>query len=226
MKALRWFRARLDDESGFSLVELLVVMVMMVIVTGVAFNGLNNVTKNSWSTEQRSAAQSEVRGALELIIRDLRAAQPINVRTTVDEYATAVDFFVYCSPAGVGTCDADGNRHIEYEVVANQLERTAEGVTTMRLGPSGPDGLASHLQRSAVVNDPVTEPVFTYYDKNGVALETSGPSAPSETTFRNCARSVRIHLVVRGEPNNVASELELETTVALRNEHEVPPCTP
>lgn len=223
---MRQVRCRLADEGGFSLPELMVAMVIMVAVAGVAFAGLNSVTTTSYGVEERNIALAETRGALELIIRDLRAANPINPRTPVSDYDAAVDFDVYCSAAGVGACGADNFQPIEYRVAASQLVRTTDGTTTMRLGPSGPASLPAHLQRGAIVNDPATEPVFTYFDANGTPLVTQGATAAVPTTFQNCARSVRIHLVVRAESNNPSSRVDLETTVDLRNYHEVSQCTP
>lgn len=217
------------DEGGFTLVELLVAMALMLLVSGVAFSGLNSVVVSGRQVEDRTFTVTDGRQAIELIIRDARAANPIDPVATVADYDDTIAFSVFCTNGGVGTCGSDNLERISYQVRNNALERVVGavggvgGVTTMRLGPDGPDGVPIPLQRGAIVNT-AAQPVFTYFDGEGNPLPTQGPSAVAATTIQNCARSVGFHLVVRAASGQERATVDLETTVDLRNYHEVTEC--
>lgn len=220
----------LVDEDGMTLVELLVAMVLFTLLSIAAFAGFESISTTNRKVDDRSIALAETRQGLELMIRDLRAADPIDPRTPVSDYDTTVGFNVYCAQPGVSGCGANKLRPIRYTFVADpsrpdsfSLQRVA-GSTVTFIGPSGPDGLPRSLQRSAIVNT-AAEPVFTYYDAQGVPLVTTGTGAAPPTNFQNCARRVEIHLVVQAEAGNPSSRVDLRTTVDLRNFHEVKQCT-
>jgi ribosomal protein S12 len=72
-----------------------------------------------------------------------------------------------------------------------------------------------------VVNT-ASQPIFTYYTKKGTQLSTTG-GTPA-TTFRNCTKTVKIHLVVMADPRRPDSAINLVTHVDLRNSNEVTNC--
>lgn len=219
-----WRRLR-HDEDGFTVVELAVTMGLMSLVAGVAVSGLNNVVTNTRRVEDRAFAVSDARQAVELIIRDTRAANPIDPVANVADYDTTIAFSVHCATPGTDGCSSQGLRQITYQVRANALERVAAGVTTLRLGPQGPATLPVTLQQGAILNTPA-EPVFTYYDAVGNRLETQGAGAVATTTVQNCARSVEVRLRVRAASGEESAVIDLTTTVDLRNYHEVSQCIP
>lgn len=200
-------------------------MGLMSLVAGVAVSGLNNVVTNTRRVEDRTFAVADARRALELIIRDTRAANPIDPVTDVADYDTTIAFSIHCATPGVQGCGSDNLRPITYQVRANALEHVADGVTTMRLGPQGPAGLPVTLQQGAILNT-ASEPVFTYHDAVGNRLETQGDGAVATTTIQNCARSVEVRLIVRAASGEEAATVDLTTTVDLRNYHEVSQCVP
>jgi type II secretory pathway pseudopilin PulG len=206
-----------------TLVELLVAMVLFTLLSTAAFAGFSSISSANRKVDDRSLALVEVRQALELMIRDIRAADPIDPRTPVSDYDTTVGFNVYCSQPGVNGCGANRLRPLRYTLAGHGLQRVA-GSTVTFIGPSGPSSLPLALQRSAIVNT-AAQPVFSYYDAKGVRLVTTGTGAVPATNFQNCARRVEIHLVVRAESGNPSSRIDLRTTVDLRNYHEVKQCT-
>jgi prepilin-type N-terminal cleavage/methylation domain-containing protein len=71
-------------EDGFTLVELLVVMVLLGVVGGIVVNAVTVSLRSASHTTARIAAQHELEVALQRISRDLRAADPLVLSTTGD----------------------------------------------------------------------------------------------------------------------------------------------
>ena len=65
------------DDSGFTLVELLITIVLMSVVSGVALTGLVQGLQTSDAAQRRIDAFDEVQIALERVARELRAADPV-----------------------------------------------------------------------------------------------------------------------------------------------------
>lgn len=223
-------------EEGFNLLELLIVMALLSVVMSLAVAGLFSINDATRSSEEKSFADTELRGAVEELARDIRASNPIDVQTIpqpcvsppcplapVSTYDTQISFEVYCSPVG-GTCTNRNLRQLVYRVVNNRLE-VSEGGGAFRtfIGPSATSSLPIAERQFAIVNA-ASEPVFTYLRADGTPLATGGASpAPSER-FRDCTRAVRIHLRMITEPGNTRAPADLTTTVTLRNFNEVTGC--
>jgi type II secretory pathway pseudopilin PulG len=223
---------RAADESGTSLVELLVAMVLFSIIGTAAFTGYASIASTNRQVDDRSHALVDARQALEIMIRDMRAADPIDPQTPVENYDTTVGFNVFCSQPGVNLCGPNRLRPLRYTYTDHGLQRVA-GTAVTFIGPSGPANLPRNQQRSAIVNDLTTDPatgqarqpIFTFYDATGARLLTRGIGASGPTTFHNCARRVDVHLVVQAEAGNPDSRVDLRTTIDLRNYHKVGQCT-
>jgi prepilin-type N-terminal cleavage/methylation domain-containing protein len=215
-------RAR-REHGGFALVELIVAMGLMSVVAIAGYTSVDTFTRATRHAEDRSQGVADARTAIEIILRDLRAANPIDAVTPVSDYDMKVGFSVYCSNVGTDGCGANHLRAVTYRVTANELERIANGTTSTLLGPSGSDSVAPALQRGSIINT-VDEPVFTYYDASGTPLLTTGVDAVPATKFRDCARSVRIRLIVVMADGDASSAIELESKVELRNFSEVSQC--
>lgn len=82
---------RLRDESGFTLVELLVAMSLTVIVLFAILNILDSFTANAARQTKITAANEQVRHAMDRIVRDLRHAAAIEVADPVDLVYTVTD---------------------------------------------------------------------------------------------------------------------------------------
>lgn len=224
MRRVRRPDPRSTGEEGFSLVELLVVMLVMSIVSAIVMAAMVSYTRSTAAAEARTRALSDVRLAVETISRDLRAANPIDAVTPVSSYDGQVQFSIYCANAGVGQCGSNNLRQVRYryDAASRTLFREIQGTTSPLLGPQDTATLALDKRLGAIVNG-ANQPIFQYYDREGNRFATSTGNAPPATTFRDCARVVRIHLVVRSEANTDAT-VDLTTDVALRNYNEVDGC--
>lgn len=214
---------RARDEAGFTMTEVLIVTLVMGFVSLMLLQTLDSFTRTTARVETRSFVLNESRFALETITRDLRAANPIDAVTPVSLYDNQVSFSVYCTNTGINGCGSDNLRPITYRVQNNQLQRVV-GTETRRLaGPLGTSSLPTAQRAGAVINSSA-EPVFTYFDRNGVKLLTTGASTSPPSHFRDCARSVQIKLKVRSDAGIGGETTDLSTRVDLRNYNEVTGC--
>lgn len=213
------------SEAGFSLVELVAVVGIMSIFGLAITTSLQSFTKTTTSTQSKTFALADVRGAVENIARDLRAANPIEAISAtlpVSKYDNRISFTVWCSTVGDNGCTTANARKVVYELTGNTLVQTVGARTRNLLEPNpGTPTLAAVLRAGAVVNS-ASQPIFTYYSAKGTQLSTAG-GTPA-TTFRNCTKTVKIHLVVMAEPRRPDTAINLVTHVDLRNSNEVTNC--
>ena len=139
MEPLRTWR----NETGFTLVELLVVMVLLGVVGGVATTAIVTSLQAASSTSARVIALDELQTAMQRVSRDLRAAEVF----TIDD---STDF--------------------EREITATIFRGGAETTVTYRVREQdGVDVLVREDTGQTLITlvDNDTEPVFTYLGANG-----------------------------------------------------------
>ena len=215
-----------DAQAGFTLIELSVTVILMGIVSVILLTTLTTIVRTSTETDRKSLTTAEARLAMERMARDLRAANPLDAIVATlptSTYDREISFKVFCT-GGIGC--VSGLRPVKYSVSGSTLTQ-AIGSSPARtlLGPSESPTLPDAMRRGAILNT-TAQPVFTYFNKHGVQLATNttvgAGLAPSN--FRDCAKRVVIHLLVRANPNEARSVIDLTTSVQLRNYNEVNPC--
>jgi prepilin-type N-terminal cleavage/methylation domain-containing protein len=165
-------RLRRNDQRGFTLVELLVVLALLGIVGGIVGNAVITSFHSSRATTSRTIALHELEIGLQRMTRDLRAADPL-VLSSAGDYERQIGAWI----------DRDGTREIvRYEIVEvngdQQLVRVDTNQTLVSLVDNG------------------GEPVFRYLDEAGdqIACTTDCSSA--------YLRAARIEIrLVREIPN-------------------------
>ncbi|MGH2722054.1 MAG: PulJ/GspJ family protein [Actinomycetota bacterium] len=212
-------RLRGQPDGGFTVPELMVVVGLLGLVMAMTYESMDVFLRLSDRTESGSIAAADARTAMERVTRQIRAANPIDPLVDPTRYSTKIAFSVHCSTPGVGGCGADRLRPVTYEVTGHTIVETVGTASTVILGPEGPASVPVADRRGAVVNS-ASQPVFRYFQQDGQALS---PSASLATTFRDCTRSVEIHLVVVAQ-RAAAERVDLTTRVDLRNFNEVAGC--
>lgn len=213
------------DEAGMSLLELVAVVAMTAIFGIAVAQGVQSFTATTTSTQNKTFALGDVRNATEAIARDLRAANPIEaipLTDPVSQYDNRISFTVWCATVGDNGCSSTHARRVVYQLSGNTLTQTVGLRSRTLLAPAvGLAAVPAGERPGAVVNT-AAQPVFTYYTRSGTVLSTAGGT--SSTTFRNCTKTVKIHLVVVADPRRPDTAINLITQVDLRNSNEVSNC--
>ena len=190
MSTARNARRRLDVDEGFTLVELLVAMSILLVVGVVILNGLVSGLRAAERGHARVAALTDLERAAERVARDLRFADPVDAATT-----TQVIVNVLRDNAGTQI------RHRVTYVVAGGT------ITETRAVYNPPESAApvSTTTRTVIDDLDPAEIVFAFSAANG-------PWVPGDAL--NDLAEIRLDLR-RELPNQ--DPIELETSVFVRN---------
>jgi prepilin-type N-terminal cleavage/methylation domain-containing protein len=219
--------AVVNDQRGFTLVELLVTMAIALIVLAATLNALNVFSRDSNAMTQRNAAQNQARLAVDRITRQLRnIASPV-ASPKLLERATPYDvvFETVGSPSGLNTAGtqrvrycipadtAAGNAGAEVMIAQTQSWTTATPASdpwssdpTVTI-PCPDTAYPSTILVSGVTNryrQRTDRPAFTY---NGVTSSTNLTTVDT----------VGLDLFVNPTPQLGDAETELRSTAYLRN---------
>jgi prepilin-type N-terminal cleavage/methylation domain-containing protein len=193
-----------DDQAhrsaGFSLLELMLTVAILPIVLGAAYQVFITLSGNYSTISAQSEATSEAQRALDILVREIRQAQEIQVGEGAFETAESSRAAFYAD------LDHDGTpERITYYVDGTDLYR-AEAQPTQPVYPygfvDGPAQRVVNLTTSSSV-------VFTYYSSNDPM--TVNPN-PDPSTI--CA--VGIHLSAARPAQNGQVNVDFATRVKIR----------
>lgn len=190
------------DEDGFTLVELLVVMILMGFIGAMVLTTYVTSARTTETATARLDAINDVTPAMQRMTRDLRAAAPLII-------------------------DEDGDYTTE---VGTEFVRGGETYRTYYyLDPNGgaprvlsdryrvdADGNEIELQTSylvAEVNNEASEPVFTYVDNDGTTITCTADTA--ECRDKHLTAST-IEVFLRRAIGD-QSPIEYRTSINIRN---------
>lgn len=191
--------SRSDDlsrESGFTLVELLVTMMILGIVSASLVGVLVSQTNVEKRVQAHIANQEEVRLAMVEMQRDIRSSEPLVELAVAGDYAHKLELKIL-----------DLDDHVQYvrwkyDSVANELRREELDATTKAI-----TGTSYRLRG---VEDPANSRVFRYFNAAGDLLDTAGPK-----TIASCTIRVEISLVAG--PHNGPNPYVIKSDAELRN---------
>lgn len=112
-----------DRSTGFAILELVITCSLLLIVLGVIYAALDEVTRTEAYSADRTATLDDMRVTLNRMTRELRQASRVDEVTSTD---SRIEFDTY----GGGTA-----RHVVYAVTGTGLTRTLDGgnaVTVLR----------------------------------------------------------------------------------------------
>jgi type II secretory pathway component PulJ len=205
-------RELLDDESGFTLVELAVAMPIMLVVVGGMVLVLTTLTHVSSQNQEKLTLQTEARSALNRMETEVRGAfygdgvtTPISAGTatsitftTPDEYATSVSG---------STLSTFHLQQISYQVASKLLQRQFR--TTSNVYPAGPPwtfpgSMSTWTTVVGSAGSVTNTDVFSFYTQAGCqATPPTAMSFPLATTNGIQCVGVKLTLATVGGGNGV-----------------------
>lgn len=197
-------RLRSSSESGATLVEVLVTMLLLTIVFGAVLGLLDVLTRVNRRSSATVNNQDEVRSAITQLSRELRGANPLLRQAGVNDYENSV--LLRLGDTTVGsiqyvrwTFDAANSRLIRQTLSGESPTSTVTGTRIV----------LRNVRNSTVV--PALR-FLRYYDVVGNELTTT---ANTTRDFVRCARRIRIS--VTADPNTGSDPFARSTEVQLRN---------
>ena len=195
---------RRGDESGFTVVELAITMMMAAIVSVAITSVLISQTNAERDVSRFTVNMEEARLAMVELQRDLRSAEPLVGIGTTEELKYKLDLKMYES------ITSQTPYHVRWraDTVSDELLRE-------ELDVNG-NVTATTYRIRGVINDDPTEPLFRYYPagEEATAYDLAAPGlTPGDVAY--CAVRVRIDL--RANPNAGRKPVRLISEVQLRN---------
>jgi type II secretory pathway pseudopilin PulG len=214
----------LRREDGLTLVELLIVCIISIVIFGATLSAWTSHYRSSRSVEQQNDNAEAARVALDRAARQLRnlANPTVNAITTIDR-ATDYDFIFqtsdpsktwvrYCLQTSGGGTSVDNATLWEHEspnAITTEMRDTCPGT-----GWSRTSAVVEHVTNQA---GGIDRDVFTY------ECPVSAPAGcPASTDDYTKITNAGIHLWVDADRLDRVSELNVETSVFLRNQNEAP----
>jgi type II secretory pathway pseudopilin PulG len=202
-----------SSEEGFTLVEVLIAAVLMIIVLGATLTALTSFQKNTATNQRQNDAQDQARSTLDLIARDLRnLASPVLERPEAIDRNLPLDLIVQSEGRGTGgSLNARNTMRVRFCLGPDRkLYRMTQTWTTAAIpnAPATTDCPGTGWTTNTVVAENVvngTRPIFTY---NAVGLQD--------------ITEVSATLFVDVNPGTTPAETQLETSVYLRNQNRAP----
>jgi type II secretory pathway component PulJ len=203
------------DESGFTLIEVLIVSVLMVMVLGAVLTTFNSFQSNAETNARQNDAQDEARHGIDMLARDVRnLASPTIEQPQAVKRADPQDLIVQ-SVAPVrpaGSLNPRNTRYVRYCYAPGQSKVYRQRLTwTTSAVPSYPAATAcpgSGWQTTEALSQHVvngTRALFTY---NSATL--------TDVT------EISTTLWVDVNPGRRPKESTIQTTVFLRNQNRAP----
>lgn len=181
------------DDGGFTLVELMVVIVLLGIVGGFLTSSVVTGLRTSRTAQERVYTLAELERTAQNMSREIRAADPVLGTPTDDTLRVTI-------------LRGGGKRIITYDATGGQLRQTVAEYASVA------DATPTSTSTTTLIADldPAANPVFTYSKADGSAWDpTASPADPVSRLAQ-----VDINLVsvsAAGQP------IQVETAVFIRN---------
>jgi type II secretory pathway pseudopilin PulG len=191
-RLMRDYRARRDDERGFTVVEVTIASAIMVAVLAMFFSTLVSLTKSEDRSQRLVGNEQNVRFELDQLAREVRAANPLVpllTATTASDYSDTIELVL--GPTG----GAQKVVRWTYDKVKEEMVRQLMSDTS-----STATVVTQSFFLNRVRNVEVNMPVFTYYGQHNQDLvQQALANGGNMHDAANCA--VRVHIVLMSDSN-------------------------
>jgi type II secretory pathway pseudopilin PulG len=189
---MRGYRARRDDERGFTVVEVTIASAIMVAVLAMFFSTLVSLTKSEDRSQRLVGNEQNVRFELDQLAREVRAANPLVPllnATTAASYSDSIELVL--GPIGGTQKVVRWTYDKVNEKMIRQLMTDTSSTATV---------VTQSFFLNRVRNVEVNMPVFTYYGQHNQDLVQQALANNGNThDAANCA--VRVHIVLMSDSN-------------------------
>ena len=190
--------ARRNDEAGFTLIELMVVLTVLSLVM-VAFYGIfNSLMSNSGRQQALVQSQESVRFAMLDMTRDIRGANPLTTLSSPSAYPSQVDLTVLSAQDATPL-------YVRWQLSGTTLTRSL-------LNAPGGSPVSTKTELTNVQNPNTGITLFRYYNSNNVELT---PTANAAGDFSNC--TVRVHISVSAAVGTGPAPFVVDSDAEVRN---------
>ncbi len=204
-----------DQEQGFSLIELLVVVLLLGIVGSVVTTALVQGMQNARSTSERAVALHDIERSLQVVGRELRIADPVILDADGSFSDRIAAQIVRDGTIQIHTFliedDGDPVDPIQY-LVQRIVQYDRDDLATN--GPGGATPLTLPERRLITDIDNGFEAVFTYHDAVGAEI-TCDTAVPNDCRDRyGHASQIGIRLIRNLDDQE---PIRAETRITVRN---------
>ena len=185
-------RARSDEESGFTLVEMVIATAILLVVLGMFLQTLTSLTKSEDRSQRLVTNEQNVRFELDQMSREIRAANPLvpllNAVTAAD-YQNQIE--IVLGPTG------GAQTVVRWTYITGQEEMLRQVMTDTS---STATVVSQSWYLNRVRNIETNTPVFTYYGQQGEDLVAQTLANNGNLhDAANCA--VRVHIILSSDSN-------------------------
>jgi prepilin-type N-terminal cleavage/methylation domain-containing protein len=230
------------NKKGVTLIELLVVMVIAVIVMAGMYRVFISQTKTYAIQDQVIEVQQSVRGAMEILLRDLRMTGFDDDRTDKDIYPDkTVNPKIVTVPAAIATPVKDSDITINYEYFDRNVNPGQQLHTVQFWRDAGTSRLMRQLtvdgvpRLAEIILENVNALVFTYgvdRDNDGIMDDQNGNGQIDSNDWLSAAgvvalgnpKVVAVNVSLTGRPDQTNADVSkaisprtLVSAVTLRN---------
>jgi prepilin-type N-terminal cleavage/methylation domain-containing protein len=183
---------RLQGEQGFTLIELVIAMSILMLVLGAFFQTLVSLTRSEDRSQRLVSNEQNVRFEVDQMAREIRAANPlVPLLNATDASAYENQIELVLGPTG----GAQTVVRWTYDTAQEEM---------LRQVMSGTDANATVLAQSwflnRVRNKETGQPVFTYYSQHNIDLvQDTLDNQGNLHDPANCA--TRVHIVLTSDSN-------------------------
>lgn len=227
-------RFRRPGQRGFSLLEMMIAVALLLTVCGVVFSQISNMVNRYSLEESRMGAVDDTRQFVDQMVRDLHQANfphprmfaPAFTGTNPYTHATIAAGLVVATPTQIQfEADLSGSG---VQVIVYQLTKNGALVTDLTQCPctlqrgqiakqnnTAPEAQPAPAFTSEVDNviNPATEPPFRFFDQNGVE-QTSIPNFSSTDPAPAVSKiyTIKISVTVQGQGVDPVTNIKPEVT--------------
>jgi prepilin-type N-terminal cleavage/methylation domain-containing protein len=202
-------------QSGVTLVELLVTMVIATVVLGITLDFLVNVTDTEVHVSSVESVTRDVRFALRTISEDVRSATAVATSPPATGSCAAASTFADCLQFTVVHSTSATTPSCPYSVITYGLKGGVVAEDRVDYGPSGSTCVVTRTTTGRTLLRDVPSNVttlFTYFDHTGAPIATDAVvgGAPPATNVAS------VLVTVTGTPAHGAP-VTMSSLAALRN---------